>query len=169
MIKRFVFFFILSLYFHSALIASEKVQSGNIHFICPVDSGKIISGFGKRMHPVYKVLKRHNGIDIKTKSGSNIYSTAQGRVIFSGIRKGYGKSILIEHTGGYSTFYAHLKKLIVKKDQEVKTGEVIGLVGNTGLSTVPHLHYEIRKNNTAINPANYLNCGIKVKKMKTSR
>ena len=94
---------------------------------------------------------------------SNVYSTAQGKVIFSGNRKGYGKSVLIEHTEGYSTFYAHLEKIFVKEGKEVKSDEIIGLVGNTGLSTIPHLHYEIRKNNVAINPKIFLNCVNKIK------
>ena len=164
MIKRSISLIILSIYFCLTMSAFAKDNSSNIHFICPVDSGKIISTFGKRYHPVYKIMKRHNGIDIKANSGANVYSTAQGRISFSGNKKGYGKSIIIEHAEGYSTFYAHLEKIFVKEGQSVKTGKVIGLIGSTGISTVPHLHYELRKNNIAINPESYLNCFKKVKK-----
>ena len=164
MIKRSIFLIILSIYFYSTMSAFAQDNSSNIHFICPVDSGKIISTFGKRNHPVYKIMKRHDGIDIKANSGANIYSTAQGIVVFSGIKGGYGKSIIIEHAEGYSTFYAHLKKIFVKESQKIKAGEVIGLLGNSGISSIPHLHYEIRINNKAINPEGYLNCGNKVKK-----
>ncbi len=162
MIKRLLFFFILGTYF-SASIASDYVIENNIHFICPVDSGKIVSAFGKIMHPILKTVKRHNGIDIKANPGANVYSTAQGKVIFSGNRKGYGESVCIKHSGSYSTFYAHLQKLFLKKGQVVRSGEIIGSVGNTGLSSAPHLHYEIRKNDIAVNPMPYLNCGEKIR------
>jgi murein DD-endopeptidase MepM/ murein hydrolase activator NlpD len=138
-----------------------------IKFICPVDSGIIISDYGPRMHPILKEIKEHKGIDIKTKIGSNVYSSSAGLVVFTGDKEGYGKSIIIKHKEGYSTFYAHLQKILVKKGQQVETGTLIGLVGKTGLTTVPNLHFEIRKNNDSINPHDILQFGNKIKIIKS--
>ena len=132
-------------------------------FICPIDSGIIILDYGPRLHPVLKELKKHKGIDIKTKIGSNVYSSFAGEVVFTGNKEGYGKSIIIKHKEGYSTFYAHLQKILVKKGQQVETGTLIGLVGETGLTTTPNLHFEIMKNKESINPCDILQFGNKIK------
>ncbi len=117
---------------------------------------RLASGFGYRIHPVYKVKKLHTGIDFSASIGTPIYATADGtiediRVSFSG----YGKTVKIDHGYGFKTRYAHMHEFAVKEGQKVKRGQVIGYVGNTGTSTAPHLHYEVIKNNRKINPVHY--------------
>ena len=120
------------------------------------DLKRISSYFGYRIDPIYKVKKFHSGIDFSSTKGSPVFATGDGVVIKTRhSRRGYGNSIEIDHGYGYKTFYAHLSKILVKRGQKVKRGETIGLVGNTGKSTAPHLHYEIIKNNRKINPIYY--------------
>ena len=114
------------------------------------------SAFGIRMHPILKVVRPHNGIDLTAPRGTNIYATADGTVIQAGYTNGgYGKKILVDHGFGYRTLYGHCNQILVKPGQAVKRGEVIGLVGSTGLSTTPHLHYEVHVNGHPVNPINY--------------
>ena len=120
------------------------------------DLRRVASPFGVRMHPFYKVLKMHTGMDFTAPTGTEIYATGNGvvsDVIFSS--RGYGNTIIIDHGFSYKTLYAHLSSIQVKRGQKVKRGEVIGLVGNTGMSMAPHLHYEVRKNDQPINPINF--------------
>ncbi|MFZ5942360.1 MAG: M23 family metallopeptidase [Bacteroidota bacterium] len=114
------------------------------------------SAFGMRLHPILKVYRMHEGIDLTCPRGTNIYASADGTVIEAEFTNGgYGKKIVIDHGYGYTTLYGHCSKILVEKGQKVKRGEVIGLVGNTGLSTCPHLHYEVRINNRPVNPIYY--------------
>jgi murein DD-endopeptidase MepM/ murein hydrolase activator NlpD len=114
------------------------------------------SGFGIRIHPVYKVKKMHPGIDFAASIGTPVYATADGTISVVSLRfSGYGKMIEIEHGFGYRTRYAHLHDFAVRQGQYVKRGELIGYVGNTGLSTAPHLHYEVFVNGQQINPVHY--------------
>ncbi|MEX0981033.1 MAG: M23 family metallopeptidase [Bacteroidales bacterium] len=114
------------------------------------------SAYGMRMHPILKTIRPHNGIDLTAPAGTNIYATADGVVLQARYTTGgYGKKILIDHGFGYKTLYGHCEKILVEPGQKVKRGEVIGLVGNTGLSVRPHLHYEVWINNKAVNPINY--------------
>lgn len=127
--------------------------------IQPVSNKQLIalaSGFGMRIHPVYKVKKMHTGIDFAASIGTPIYATADGvvdqlEVSFSG----YGKMIEIDHGFGYRTRYAHMHGFAVRKGQKVKRGDLIGYVGDTGLSTAPHLHYEVFVNGVHVNPVHY--------------
>ena len=121
-----------------------------------VELQRISSHFGHRTDPFYKVQKFHSGIDFSAPIGTNIYCTGDGVVeqVVLG-NSGYGNYILIDHGYGYKTRYAHLKKALVKKGQKVSRGEKIALVGNTGKSTAPHLHYEVIKNDKAINPVDF--------------
>ena len=119
------------------------------------DLTRIASGFGIRMHPIYKILKMHQGMDFTAPVGTEIYATGDGTVEKVGWTGGYGKTILINHGYGYKTRYAHCSKFKCKKGQKVKRGDHIGYVGNTGQSTGPHLHYEVFKNNRQINPVNF--------------
>ncbi|MEL7003910.1 MAG: M23 family metallopeptidase [Bacteroidota bacterium] len=127
--------------------------------IQPVSNKELIrlaSGFGYRIHPVYNVRKLHTGIDFSAPIGTPIYATADGKVTKAKVRfSGYGKLVEIDHGFGYQTRYAHMHEFIVKEGQQVKRGQVIGYVGNTGLSTAPHLHYEVIKGNKKINPVHY--------------
>ena len=115
------------------------------------------SGFGYRIHPIYKVRKKHPGVDFSAKKGTPIYASADGIVISNDIfgGRGFGKHITISHGFGYHTLYAHMDKAIKKRGQRVKRGDLIGYIGNTGRSTAPHLHYEVIKNGRRVNPINY--------------
>jgi hypothetical protein len=116
----------------------------------------IASGFGMRVHPIYKVKKMHSGIDFAAPIGTPIYATADGKIEEVSVRfSGYGKMIIIDHGFGYKTRYAHMHDFAVRQGQNIKRGELIGYVGDTGLSTAPHLHYEVLMNGVLINPVHY--------------
>ncbi len=120
------------------------------------DLRRIASGFGYRIHPIYKTLRMHAGIDFSAPTGTPIYATGDGVVERkTGRMSGYGKVVKINHGYGYETLYAHCSKIIVRPGQKVKRGEIIGYVGNTGRSTGPHLHYEVIKNGKKINPIHF--------------
>lgn len=119
------------------------------------DFKRVSSAFGYRIHPIYKQRIAHLGMDFTGKMNTPIYATGDGKVIKVDKQRGHGKRIVIDHGYGYKSIYAHLNGYNVKRGKKVKRGEVIGYLGNTGLSTGPHLHYEIRKNNRPINPINY--------------
>jgi murein DD-endopeptidase MepM/ murein hydrolase activator NlpD len=141
------------------LAENKEKLFASIPAIQPVSNKQLIalaSGFGMRIHPVYKVKKMHTGIDFAASIGTPIYATADGvidqlEVSFSG----YGKMIEIDHGFGYRTRYAHMHGFAVKKGQKVKRGDLIGYVGDTGLSTAPHLHYEVFVNGKHVNPVYY--------------
>ncbi len=117
---------------------------------------RIASGFGLRVHPIYGVVKAHTGMDFAAPIGTAVYSTGDGVVEKIEDRAGgYGRNIVVNHGYGYKTLYAHLSKFNVKMGQKVKRGETIGFIGNTGTSTSPHLHYEVRKSDKPQNPARY--------------
>lgn len=120
--------------------------------------GEITSEFGYRRNPFSGNGREfHSGIDFKGHIGDSIQSTGNGVVSFAGYNGGFGQCVIIEHNETLQTLYAHLQKINVKEGQQVETGQIIGLLGNTGRSTGPHLHYEIRVNNTRMNPKKYLN------------
>ncbi|MEI7933824.1 MAG: M23 family metallopeptidase [Chlorobiaceae bacterium] len=117
--------------------------------------GAITSTFGSRIHPVYNVSLFHSGIDISASEGTRVQTTGDGIVAYSGYDKGYGQIITINHGYGYKTIYAHLSKSLVRQGQKVTRGDIIALSGNTGISTGPHLHYEVLKDNVKVNPTAY--------------
>ena len=119
------------------------------------DLTRIASGYGYRMHPIYKIRKLHTGMDFTAPRGTEIYATGDGVIELAKWNSGYGKCVIIDHGFGYKTKYAHCKKLNCRKGQKIKKGEVIAFLGNTGQSTGPHLHYEVIKNNNKVNPVNY--------------
>jgi murein DD-endopeptidase MepM/ murein hydrolase activator NlpD len=141
------------------LAESKEKHFAAIPAIQPIANKQLIalaSGFGMRIHPVYKVKKMHTGIDFAAPIGTPIYATADGLVKEVSIKfSGYGKMIMIDHGFGYETRYAHLHEFAVRQGQKVKRGDLIGYVGNTGLSTAPHLHYEVLLNGAMINPVHY--------------
>ena len=140
------------------LTKEKQVMLKSIPSIQPIsnrDLTRIASGFGLRMHPIYKILKMHMGMDFTAPVGTEIYSTGDGIVEKIGWTGGYGKTILINHGYGYKTRYAHCSKYNCRRGQKVKRGDLIGYVGNTGQSTAPHLHYEVFKNKRQINPVNF--------------
>lgn len=120
------------------------------------DLTRTASGWGFRIHPIYKILKFHYGMDFTAPTGTEIYATGNGRIVtVEWSRRGYGNQIIIDHGYGYRTMYAHMSDFNVKLGQEVKRGDVIGYVGSTGLSTAPHLHFEVHLNGKKVNPINY--------------
>ena len=141
------------------LAKNKSNMLASIPAIQPVankDLKRMASGYGYRIHPIYKTRKMHYGMDFSAKTGTEIYSTGDGIVSkVKRSKRGYGNYVKINHGFGYETLYAHMSKYIVKKGQKVKRGEVIGFVGNSGISTAPHLHYEVRKDNKKINPVNF--------------
>ena len=141
------------------LAKNKSKMLASIPAIQPVankDLKRMASGYGYRIHPIYKTRKMHYGMDFSAKVGTEIYATGDGVVSkVKRSKRGYGNYVKINHGFGYETLYAHMSKYIVKKGQKVKRGEVIGYVGNTGISTAPHLHYEVRKDNKKINPVNF--------------
>lgn len=118
----------------------------------PLDYIRISSYFGMRFHPILKVWRPHHGVDYAAPYGTPVQSIGDGRVIYAGWRGGYGKYVAIKHPNGYISGYGHLSKIFVKVGQKVKQGQIIGKVGSTGLSTGPHLHFEIKYGNRFINP-----------------
>jgi murein DD-endopeptidase MepM/ murein hydrolase activator NlpD len=133
----------------------SKSSLGSGKYIWPV-SGDITSYFGNRMHPILKKRKFHSGIDIAAGSGMPIAASDYGVVIFSGRNGGYGLMITLDHGSGISTIYAHCSQLLAKKGETVSKGQIIAKVGSTGLSTGPHLHFEVRKDGVPVNPLNYI-------------
>lgn len=117
---------------------------------------RVSSPYGMRIHPIYKVKKMHTGIDIDAPSGAKIIAANSGKVIMAGWNGGYGNCVIIDHGGGLATLYAHQSKILVKVGDKVERGETIGKVGTTGLSTGPHLHFEVRKNGSTVNPQSYV-------------
>lgn len=118
--------------------------------------GWITSRFGPRCSPFFRGTTFHHGIDIANEEGTSIKAVADGIVSYSGWEGGYGKLMVIDHGYGYSTRYAHLQRSLVNIGQRVRRGQVIGFMGNTGRSTAPHLHFEIRVNGIPVNPLKYL-------------
>lgn len=120
------------------------------------DLRRLSSFYGYRLDPFYKVMKFHEGVDFSAPTGTEIYATGDG--VVKSVEKSknhYGNNLLIDHGFGYQSFYAHCDEILVKAGEEVRRGQVIATVGNTGKSTAPHLHYEVRKNDKPINPINF--------------
>ncbi len=117
------------------------------------EDARIVSGFGMRDHPILKERRMHNGIDITAPVGTAVMATANGKVIMTEDKPGYGRSCMVEHKFGYQTLYGHMVRLVVGENNWLQKGDVVGYVGNTGLSEAPHLHYEIRKNGKPLNPS----------------
>ena len=141
------------------LAENQEALLKSIPAIQPVrnsDLKRMASGYGYRIHPIYKVRKMHWGMDFSAPTGTEIFATGDGKVVE--VKKkynGYGHHIKIQHGFGYETLYAHMSKILVKRGQRVERGEVIGLVGSTGTSVAPHLHYEVFKEGKRVNPAHY--------------
>jgi murein DD-endopeptidase MepM/ murein hydrolase activator NlpD len=123
----------------------------------PADQTRLSSGFGERIHPIYKIEKPHMGLDFASPTGTEIHATGDGTVEFAGYNtSGYGIHVVLDHGYGYQTVYGHMSRVDVRKGQKVKRGDVIGEVGSTGLSTGPHLHYEVHKDGVPVDPVNFL-------------
>ncbi|MFW5706292.1 MAG: M23 family metallopeptidase [Bacteroidota bacterium] len=141
-----------------AMAKDKSEMLASIPAIVPIEKGtqRLVSGYGMRIHPVYKTLRMHSGVDFTAPTGTPIYAPGDGVVKkVERNRHGYGLMIVVDHGYGYETLYAHLSKFNVRQGQKVKRGEVIGFIGNTGVSTAPHLHYEVIRHGKKVNPINY--------------
>ncbi len=123
----------------------------------PKEQAKITSPFGYRLHPILKIPKMHTGIDFGSSLNTPVYAAANGKVILVDQNSTYGNYLVLEHSNGYTSVYAHLAKILVTKGDIITFGSLIGYSGNTGRSTAPHLHYEVRLNGTPVDPKGYLN------------
>ncbi|NSW95623.1 MAG: M23 family metallopeptidase [Bacteroidales bacterium] len=147
--------------FDDLIILAKKKEEilKSIPAILPIsnnDLTRTASGFGLRIHPYYKITKFHSGMDFTAPTGTEVYATGDGtvkEVVIS--QRGLGKHIIIDHGFGYETVYAHLDGFNVKAGQKIHRGDVIGFVGNTGMSVAPHLHYEVKLNGVNVDPVNY--------------
>ncbi|MDR1344542.1 MAG: M23 family metallopeptidase [Tannerellaceae bacterium] len=119
------------------------------------DLKRMASGYGMRIHPIYRIPKFHSGMDFSAPTGTDIYATGNGVIVFSGWKQNYGNCITIDHGFGYQTLYGHMSKMNVRVGQKVTRGEIIGHVGDTGLSTGPHLHYEVIVRGKHNDPSKY--------------
>jgi len=120
------------------------------------DLTRTASGFGLRIHPIYKIIMHHNGMDFTAPAGTDVYASGNGTVVaVTPSQRGLGKHIIIDHGFGYQSIYAHLSDFNVRKGQKVRRGDVIGYVGNTGASLANHLHYEIKLNGVYVDPVNF--------------
>ncbi len=141
-----------------ALAKQKENMLSSIPAILPIkieDLTSVASGYKMRMHPILKINKFHKGMDFTARIGTPIYASGNGRVIIAERSSTYGNVVYISHGYGYKTIYAHMSKIKARRGQEVKRGDLIGYVGNTGLSVAAHLHYEIQKNGISLNPINF--------------
>lgn len=137
-------------------LQSKKKYTGG-EMIWPAPScTSVTSEYGMRRHPILKKNKMHTGIDIGAKSGASIVAANDGVVILAKFQSGYGNTVIIDHGGGIATLYAHCSKILVKEGTEVKAGDNIAKVGSTGLSTGPHLHFEVREDGVTKDPLEYV-------------
>ena len=138
-----------------AATAAPRASRGGGVLAWPLP-GPILSGFGPRVHPILGTTKMHNGLDLDGPSGQPITAAGSGTVILAGAKGGYGTTVMIDHGGGMVTLYAHQSSIAVSQGQKVSSGQVIGYVGSSGLSTGPHLHFEVRIGGDPADPLAYL-------------
>ena len=151
---------------------TSSLPSTAIPHLTPVEKGLILSAYGVRMHPIFKKLRMHNGVDFQARLNTPVYATGDGVVTHAGFKdNGFGFYVEIKHKNGFVTRYAHLHRfgVRVKKKQRVRAGALVGLSGNTGRSIGPHLHYEILKKGKRVDPFEYLPLGVKVQERPTSQ
>ena len=147
----------LATVFAGILLLASLVFSQSKPSICPIKDFKgKTSEFGKRTHPVFKTEQDHNAIDFLIREGTPVLATADGKVTQAETIDNYGVVIRIQHENKIETFYAHLSRIAVKVGQAVKGGDTIAYSGNTGVSTGPHLHYEVIQNGVSVNPRKFI-------------
>lgn len=139
-------------FWNNAVALSRGVST---QFIWPLE-GDVVSEYGPRIHPVLGTAENHDGIDLDVPEGTTVHATAGGEVFFYGDQPGYGNVLIIEHTGGFYSLYGHLADSFVFSGQYVEMGQAVAQSGNTGISSGPHLHFELRNGNYPIDPARYL-------------
>ena len=138
------------------LLVSRKIQSDLFIAGRPVEKGWMSSRFGARIDPITGKRAWHTGVDFAGKEGSDIIAVAAGVVVYSGSRSGYGEVVEINHGSGFTTLYGHHKKNLVKVGDIVKKGQVVGLMGSSGRSTGPHVHFEVYKHGRIVDPSSYI-------------
>ncbi|MEE0864484.1 MAG: M23 family metallopeptidase [Alistipes sp.] len=157
---RQIYYASLSLDATQHLAANKTEFSSIIPAIWPIDRTKlkhVSSLYGMRLHPTLGIMRMHEGVDLTAPIGTAVYATGNGTISQSQVRNGYGELIEIDHGFGYKTRYAHLSARFVKAGDEVIRGQIIGEVGNTGVSSGPHLHYEVRYRDNTVNPIHFFN------------
>ena len=130
-------------------------RGSTAQFIWPLQ-GAVVSSFGWRQHPVLDMRHHHDGIDLDVPEGTTVYASAGGEVYFYGEQPGYGNVLILEHAGGFYTLYGHLKSSLVNKGQYVEKGQRVAISGNTGISSGPHLHFELRNGEFPVDPVSFL-------------
>lgn len=145
----------LRTFINKQIIRRKSNDKKAMGFIMPIKYSGISSPFGNRFHPVLKRYIYHSGVDLRARF-IPVYASKSGTVSYAGIMRGYGKIIIITHSNGYETRYAHLDKIGVRKGSYIRRGELIGKTGQSGRVTGPHLHFEIRKNGKALNPMRFV-------------
>lgn len=135
-----------------AASAPRKSSTFSGYVGAPLNAISISSNFGERFHPMLRMYRQHSGVDMAAPNGTSVFSAARGIVTMANWDGGYGLSVRVAHPGGLETRYAHLSAIHVRPGQSVETGDVIGRVGSTGLSTGPHLHFEVRVGGVPTNP-----------------
>lgn len=145
--------FVLMAVFAGTKSKAQKGNDGTINFSCPLkEVCKISAGYGERKDPVTESVFFHNGIDLMAESGTDVYSAEEGTVIMTGFNMTYGNFVIVGHRYGYQTVYAHLSEILVEVNDSVTKKTKIGLLGNTGISTGPNLHFVIVKDGEFIDP-----------------
>lgn len=159
-LMRSIYYSSLALDTTQKLAENKEEYTSNIPAIWPIDRTKlqrVSSLYGMRNHPILGIWRMHEGVDLTAPKGTAVYATGNGTVSQSQVRNGYGDLIEIDHGFGYKTRYAHLSARFVKAGDKVTRGQVIGEVGNTGVSSGPHLHYEVRYRESTVNPIHFFN------------
>ncbi len=144
------------------MLERVKAEARNLPIANPSPGVPVSSSFGVRADPILGMPAIHSGMDFRAPSGSKAYVTAEGTVVKAGWNGGYGRMVEVRHENGFTTRYAHLSRIEVTEGQKLQRGDVVGNVGSSGRSTGPHLHYEVRRNGTAMNPLRFLKIGKKV-------
>jgi murein DD-endopeptidase MepM/ murein hydrolase activator NlpD len=139
-----------------AMTGSMVMATSRMAFVYPVMGPRMSSDFGVRKHPVKKVKRHHDGIDLAAPVGAPIRAIADGQVMYADPHGGYGKYIVIRHLNGFTSHYGHCDAMDVVPGSKVVAGQIIGTVGSSGVSTGPHLHFEIRRDGAAQDPERYL-------------
>ncbi len=149
---------VLSSIFWATCVGTHVAQADSV-FVFPLLGERVSSSFGPRKHPVRKVHRHHNGIDLAAPDGAQIRAIASGTVVFADPYKGYGKLVVVLHKNGITSHYGHCKEILAEPGAVVKAGEIIATVGSTGLATGPHLHFEIRCMKIPLDPLDFLPTG----------
>ncbi len=175
---KFTLFLILSVslgavfFLSTSFVSLSRTSNNSLPLMTPVDEPLVISAYGVRMHPIFKKMRMHNGVDFEARLNTPIFATGDGTVKHAGFKdNGFGYYVEIDHGNGFVTRYAHLHRygIRVKKKQKISAGDLVGLSGNTGRSIGPHLHYEILKKGKRVDPFEYLPLGVKVRERATSQ